>query len=277
MFGQEPRLPVDFLLGRGPGRGPGNINSWVLEHQTRLQVAFEGAREHLRIAAERSKERHDSHVRDAPLGEGQLVYLRNYGLNGRHKIQDHWSSVVYQVVKAPGTGGSVYTIAPVNDVNRVRHVHRSLLKARVGGDSSVPLLEDRLLVKEEPLPEEPTSMEEVDLFRVVPATLPVAIRLESRGLVSVDPSSPEPVVGAGVEAPVVPGPSGQGAVSHLPLTDLGSLGPSYGGGAVRHTRRTTAGHHSNRNHLPRAVGRIASVEAGEASSSSLSALFRPWD
>ncbi len=132
-FGQEPRLPVAFLLGHGQERGPGSINSWVLEHQTRLQVAFEGAREQLRIAAERSKERHDFHVRDAPLGEGQLVYLRNYGLKGRHKIQDHWSSVVYQVVKAPGTGGSVYTIAPVNEVNRVRHVHRSLLKARVGG------------------------------------------------------------------------------------------------------------------------------------------------
>ncbi len=82
---------------------------------------------------------------------------------------------------------------------------------------------------------------------------------------------------AEVEAPVVPGPSGQGAVSQLPLTDLVFLGQSYGGGAVRRTRRTTAGHHSNRNHLPRAVGRIASVKAGEVSSSSLSALFRPWD
>ncbi|RXN11634.1 Transposon Ty3-I Gag-Pol poly [Labeo rohita] len=138
MFGQEPRLPVDFLLGRGQERGPDNVNSWVLEHQTRLQVAFEGAREQLRLAAERRKEMHDSRVRDAPLSEGQLVYLRNYGLKGRHKIQDHWSAVVYQVLKAPGTGGSVYTIAPVNDVSRVRHVHRSLLKARVGREPLAP-------------------------------------------------------------------------------------------------------------------------------------------
>lgn len=77
MFGREPRLPVDFLLGRGHTC---SINSWVLEHQTRLQVAFEGAREQLRIAAESRKERHDFHVRDAPLGKGQLVYLCNYGL-----------------------------------------------------------------------------------------------------------------------------------------------------------------------------------------------------
>ncbi|KAL0180472.1 hypothetical protein M9458_022878, partial [Cirrhinus mrigala] len=33
MFGQEPRLPVDFLLGRGQERGPDSVNSWVLEHQ----------------------------------------------------------------------------------------------------------------------------------------------------------------------------------------------------------------------------------------------------
>ncbi|KAL1280061.1 hypothetical protein QQF64_014661 [Cirrhinus molitorella] len=137
-------------------------------HQTRLQVAFEGAREQLRTAAERRKERHDLHARDTPLEEGQLVYLRNYGLKGRHKIQDHWSLVMYRVVKALGMGDSVYTIAPVNDVSRVRHVHRSLLKARVGGDSSLSPPEDMLPVREELPPEEPPSTEEVNLFRVLP-------------------------------------------------------------------------------------------------------------
>ncbi|XDV17974.1 hypothetical protein PO909_023762 [Leuciscus waleckii] len=211
MFGQEPRLPVDFLLGRGPGRGPDSVNSWVLEHQTRLQVAFEGAREQLRLAAERRKEMHDSRARDAPLSEGQLVYLRNYGLKGRHKIQDHWSAVVYQVLKAPGTGGSVYTIAPVNDVSRVRHVHRSLLKARVGREPLAPPPENRASVGEEPLLEDPSSMEEVDLFRVVPETFPAAMESGSQGRVLVGSGSLEPVVDVEVEALVVPGPSGQGA------------------------------------------------------------------
>lgn len=277
MFGQEPRLPVDFLLGRGQERGPDSVNSWVLEHQKRLQVAFEGARKQLRLAAERRKEMHDSCVRDAPLSEGQLVYLRNYGLKGRHKIQDHWSAVVYQVLKAPGTGGSVYTIAPVNDVSRVRHVHRSLLKARVGREPLAPPPENRASVGEEPLLEDPSSMEEVDLFRVVPESLPAAMESGSQGPVLADSSSLEPGVDVEVEAPVVPGPSGQGAVSQLPLTDLGPFGPSYVDGAVRRTRRTTAGHHSNRNHLPRAVGRVVGLEAVKASTGPLSALFRPWD
>lgn len=109
--------------------GPCSVN--VLEHQTRLQMAFEGTREHVKAAADRRKVQHDLQVRDAPLGEGHLVYLRNYGVRGRHEIQDLWSPVVYQVVKAPKAGGSVHTIAPVDDLNKVKHVRHSLLKTRV--------------------------------------------------------------------------------------------------------------------------------------------------
>uniref|UniRef100_A0A3P8S9K2 Gypsy retrotransposon integrase-like protein 1 n=1 Tax=Amphiprion percula TaxID=161767 RepID=A0A3P8S9K2_AMPPE len=53
MFGQEPRLPVDFLLGRVQDPVGGSIHEWIQEHQTRLQIAFEGARERLKVAAER--------------------------------------------------------------------------------------------------------------------------------------------------------------------------------------------------------------------------------
>ncbi len=44
-------------------------------------MAFEGARGRLEIAAGRCKAQHDAHVCDAPLGEGQLVYLREYVLD----------------------------------------------------------------------------------------------------------------------------------------------------------------------------------------------------
>ena len=51
MFGQEPRLPLDFLLGRVESPVNGSVHEWVQEHQARLQVAFEGARERLQQAA----------------------------------------------------------------------------------------------------------------------------------------------------------------------------------------------------------------------------------
>nr|XP_046254367.1 uncharacterized protein LOC124064187 [Scatophagus argus] len=118
MFGREPRLPVDFLLGRVQDPEPGEVRDWVAEHQARLKVAFENARERLLAAAGRRKEQHDWHVRVNPLQVGQLVYLRDFGVRGRHKLHDKWSPVIYQVLKAPSGEGAVYTIAPVEELHR---------------------------------------------------------------------------------------------------------------------------------------------------------------
>ncbi len=63
-------------------------------------------------------------MQDRPLGEGQLVYLCDVSVRGRSKIRDLWSPVVYQVLRAPKEGGSVYSIAPVDDLDKVRQVHR---------------------------------------------------------------------------------------------------------------------------------------------------------
>ena len=99
MFGQEPRLPIDFLLGRVESPVGGSVHEWVQEHQARLQVAFEGAQECLKHAADRRKRVHDQHVKDQPLQEGQLVYLRDLSARGPQKTRDWWSSVRYRVLK----------------------------------------------------------------------------------------------------------------------------------------------------------------------------------
>jgi len=52
MFGQEPRLPVDFLFGRVQNPVDGSVHDWIREYKARLQLAFEGAREQLQTAAE---------------------------------------------------------------------------------------------------------------------------------------------------------------------------------------------------------------------------------
>ncbi len=53
MFGQEPRLPVDFLLGGVQEVMADNVHDLILDHQTRLQVAFESARERLKVVTVR--------------------------------------------------------------------------------------------------------------------------------------------------------------------------------------------------------------------------------
>lgn len=131
MFGQKPLLSTDFLLGCVPNLIPGEVQDWMVEHRARLRVAFEGTREKLVMAASKRKERHDLFVLDAPLPVGQLVYLRDHGVRGRHKIQDLWSSVVLRVVRAPTGDGVVYTVAPVGDPGGTRNIHRDMLKAVV--------------------------------------------------------------------------------------------------------------------------------------------------
>lgn len=120
------------------------------EHQAQLHVAMEGARERLQVVASRRKAGHDQRVKELPLGKGQLVYLRDYGVRGRHKIQDLWSSTVYRVVRAPRAGGSVYTVAPVRDLSLVWNVHHSALKPRVQGEAPLVGLPESLA--ESPVP-----------------------------------------------------------------------------------------------------------------------------
>ncbi|KAJ8417019.1 hypothetical protein AAFF_G00282460 [Aldrovandia affinis] len=132
MFSQEPQLPIDFLLGRVGEPTEGRVDHWVQEHQRRLQTAFDGARVRLKVAAESRKERQDQLVRGVDLKEDQLVYLRDHSVRGRNKIQDLWSSTVHKILKAPQQGGPVYTIAPVDALEQVKHVHRTMLKAVPG-------------------------------------------------------------------------------------------------------------------------------------------------
>lgn len=123
MFGQDPRLPVDFLLGRVPKPVPGTVTNWILEHRTRLHLAFKGAKECLATAADPRQEHHDRWVKNAPLQE--LLYVQDHGVRCRQKIQDLWNSEVQQVLKVLKPRGVVYTIAPVDALEKVKHVNRT--------------------------------------------------------------------------------------------------------------------------------------------------------
>lgn len=128
MFGQQPHLPVDFLLGHLPEHTEGRVCDWVAEHRWRLDVAFDSAKDQMEAAARRWKERHDRERLNEPLEAGQRVYLVDHAARGHNKIQDAWGSTVFEVVRPPQPGGVVYSVAPVYDRTRVRQVHRTMLK-----------------------------------------------------------------------------------------------------------------------------------------------------
>lgn len=275
MFGQEPRLPIDFLLGRIQEPVAGRIHRWIEEHQARLQVAIDGARERLQFAASRRKAGHDQRVRELPLSEGQLVYLRDHGVRGRHKIHDLWSSTVYKVVKAPRTGGSVYTVAPVGDLNLVRHVHRSALKPRVQRETAVVDLPESLVDVPAPLETE-VELEDGDLAYVV-SEAPLTGREGS--MVSAPPleavAAPVPLVNASGVAPTI-----EADVGSLPVLRLPSPEPSNSSVMVpRRTGRVGAGQHSNVHHLPRATiaGGLRASDSPACGANAVMAWFRPWN
>ncbi|KAI2643897.1 Retrovirus-related Pol polyprotein from transposon 17.6 [Labeo rohita] len=117
LFGQEPKFPFDFLLGRVQEPSAGSVHRFW-SRRISCELRFEGACERLDAAANRRKARHDLPVREAALKDGQLAYLHDYSMRGRCKIQDLWSSVVYQVMRVPKECGPVYTIAPITDLGK---------------------------------------------------------------------------------------------------------------------------------------------------------------
>lgn len=237
MFGQEPRFPVDFLLGRVAEPLPGEVQDWVMENRARLRVAFDGARERLLAAAKRRKEKHDRQVWDAPLSVGQHVYLRDQGARGRHKIRDLWSSVVHQVVRAPTNDGAVYTVAPVADLGKTRNVHRDMLKAVIPLDA---------VGNTTPAPPSPSLVASADdssdsetWFLVSEAITPP---LAAHSHLSQPPMAP--LVTTLEQADSLP------PASYTSPSDQ----PSTSQQALRRTVRSTAGCHPNIHHLPRPAG-----------------------
>ena len=71
LFGQDRKLPVDFLLGGVAGPMAGTMSDWIVKHQTRLHLALAGARERLATAAGMREKYHAHRVKNVPLQEGQ--------------------------------------------------------------------------------------------------------------------------------------------------------------------------------------------------------------
>jgi len=111
LFGQEPRLPVDNLIGRPTPSAHGTVD-WVRQHRQRLLDAHKRAYQQLVRAAEERSLRSDKRAADHPLHVGDFVYVRNR-VPGRNKIQDFWRPELFRVTARRDPRQHVYTIQPV--------------------------------------------------------------------------------------------------------------------------------------------------------------------
>ncbi|XP_059368895.1 uncharacterized protein LOC132106857 [Carassius carassius] len=118
LFGMQPHLPVDALLGQEPvfEKEP----AWLSVHKEWLRDAHTRARAYAeRKAADRVSKR-ESGVYCPEVEVVQQVYLR-YRPPGRNKIQDAWAPTAYKVVEVHGT---TYTLEPVGG-GPAKREHRS--------------------------------------------------------------------------------------------------------------------------------------------------------
>lgn len=100
MFGQEPQLPIDCLLGTTEPLEPLTADEWTTSHRSAISQVYKETRQRLQIAADRRAKHHNAKVKGDNLQPGQLVFCCDHSHRGRHKIQNQ-SSVLYKVVCCP--------------------------------------------------------------------------------------------------------------------------------------------------------------------------------
>lgn len=187
---------------------------------------------------------------------------------------------MYRVIKAPKEGGAVYSIAPRDDPSKVKHVHRTLLKAVIGAESPGCAAANNQPLLHGPVSDDDELSCDGDLLVTVPeasgSTLPatrVVAETQTTPQVSHQPAD---------LVPIEPGPSMRPVIApaqpSTPLVTPSTSSSDTSNMAPRRSARSTAGQHSNVHRIPRPVGDLALGAANFQGSAShaVTALFRPW-
>lgn len=128
MFGRNPRLPIDLVLGVDTSsEEEGNYTQYITGLRKRLQSAYKLAATNIKHAQENQKHNYDIKARAAVLHPGDRVLVRILAFTGKHKIADRWERDVYEVVSQPNPDVPVYIVRKENKTGRQRTLHRNQL------------------------------------------------------------------------------------------------------------------------------------------------------
>jgi transposase InsO family protein len=242
LYGRDPKLPPDGLLGLGEDEDPfEDATGWVKHHQLKLQEAFGIVQNKLRQAAQTRKMFADKSAKEFPLYVGQKVLRKKHQFTGRHKIQDAYYGTIYKVIDQRGDQ-DVYLIKESHGFGPQSWVNRrdlrpcdAMREIRVDMKQKRNLPKPQLLYK--PIEQERSSDNEDDT---------TVIYLEQpQGANQYPPPIVEDI-----------GPEEQaenpiGAANVDGLEDQNELGEAVELPLVRRSNRPGAGVHSNIHHLPR--------------------------
>ena len=238
MFGRDPKLPLDHLLGMPSSDEDDQLDEYVASHQRRLRDAFRVASRCSENESLKRRTRNDKAANASDLPVGCRVFVRNVKIRGRSKMQDNWEEEPYRVLDRPNPEGNVYVVTLLNADGPMRTLHRDkLLDARelVPEMDADPSKESRITMtmgRSTALSNEQDDDDfEVGLLRIAPTV----------DQVGRDMATPFETTGEPQE--------------HVDIQQdrLCEEDHSTEPCALRRSARQTAGQHSNPNRLPRAT------------------------
>ena len=125
MFGRKAPAPCDNWLGLGKYDDQKSVSKtqWVNQMAEKLLVANKRAMRNIKAAAAKNKRTAGGSDIDIP--PGNLVLLRDHP-EGRNKIQDHYKSDLFQVIKK-GERPNNFWIKPIGSSGHPKEVNRRQL------------------------------------------------------------------------------------------------------------------------------------------------------
>ena len=129
MFGRQPRLPVDLLLGIRDEEQQQQLEytTYVAALRERLAKAYKVASSTSSRLQRRHKSRYDHRSRGIPVAVGDRVLIKLTGFKGPHKLENQWSKDIYIVAEQPDQTIPVYRVRPEGRTGPVRTLHRNFL------------------------------------------------------------------------------------------------------------------------------------------------------
>lgn len=139
MFGRQPRLPIDLVLGCPGDDVEQDYSQYVETLKKNLQAAYKVATLEADRAREQQKKNYDFRARGATIDVDDRVLVKVLAHEGRHKLADRWEQYPYVVVEQPDDNIPVFVVQREDGEGAVRTLHRNNLLPI----STLPIIEER--------------------------------------------------------------------------------------------------------------------------------------
>ena len=128
MYGRQPRLAIDALLGIGDDSLEAKHPSdYVRKLKSRLTTAYEAASKEAAVNAGKYKQLYDRKVRNSVLQPRDRVLVEKVGMKGRQKLADVWENHTYIVKRQLAPDIPVYEVQQEGTNRKSRTLHRNML------------------------------------------------------------------------------------------------------------------------------------------------------